>query len=179
MLYCVTCKSMVEEGSALCGVCKNGFVSSLACGTCQKVAPKGLAYCPNCARGSGSEGYSSMVPQSHHRDRWDPRQPQGRQGETVALVLPKLPPGISLERIQVSDSYAAGSFGAQSEVQMNGRDSEILTKMNQVAVLLLALGQEMNDLCALSESTRKVVKGCRNLAADIQEEVEVRVGRQR
>lgn len=175
MLYCVTCRSVVEEGNALCRVCQNGFVSSLACGTCQKVAPKGFSYCPHCGRGDGS---SSMVPQQ--RDQWDPRHSQGRRDESsVSLVLPKLPPGISLDRIRVHDNYVAGSFGAQAEVQMNGRDSEILTKMNQVAVLLLALGQEMNDLCALSDSTRKVVKGCRNLAADIQEEVEVRVGRQR
>lgn len=172
MLYCVTCRSIVEEGSALCGVCKNGFISSLACGTCQKVAPKGLAYCPNCAAGSGRS--ASLVP-PYHRDAHQAYRPD----ESVSLSLPRLPPGVSLDRIHVRDSYDAGSFGANANVQMNGRDSEILTKMNQVAVLLLALGQEMNDLCALSDSTRRVVKGCRNLAADIQEEVEVRVGRQR
>lgn len=178
MLYCVTCRTTVKDGSALCGVCQNGFVSSLACGTCQKVAPKGLAYCPHCSRASSNDGHGyGMVPPQ--REEWDPRQQHGRPNEPVSLVLPRLPPGVSLDRIRVRDAYEAGSFGAQSEVQMNGRDSEILTKMNQVAVLLLALGQEMNDLCALSESTRKVVKGCRNLAADIQEEVEVRVGRQR
>lgn len=180
---------MAETGSAICKACGNGFISRLACATCSKIVPSGQAYCSGCA-GRGMDpvrqssdrehfpnhpGYSSavrgggaLVPSSGHAREDD--------GGSVGLALPRLPPGISLERAHVAESRTGGRFGAIAEIQMGGNDAEILTKMNQVVALLHALAADMTSFVALSDGTRKIIKGCRNLAADLQEEVEIRVG---
>ena len=175
-LYCTTCRTMAENGSALCRNCGNGFTSRLACAQCNKVVPSGQAFCANCARGGQDSfqrestrehfpGVGVMVPAPRHEHE-----------PSVGLTLPRLPPGISLDRVHVPETRTAGRLGAIADVQMSGRDAEILTKMNQIVVLLHALAAEMNDFIALSLETRRVIKGCRNLASDLQEEVETRVG---
>jgi RNA polymerase subunit RPABC4/transcription elongation factor Spt4 len=180
MLYCTTCRTVVDGGSAICGNCKNGFTSSLACGTCNRVVQRGHAYCSACTpidRGGVRfdrdvpTGGGTVIRRSYDADPSPPPPPL----PSLSLTLPKLP-GVSLERAHVPESYVAGQFGAESVVQMNGRDAEILTKMNQVVVLLHALAGEMNDFCHLSDGTRRVIKGCRNLATALQEEVETRRG---
>ena len=166
---------MAENGSALCRNCGNGFTSRLACATCNKVVPSGQAFCASCAR-NGIDELRQSAGQEHFPNIPGAMVPAPRHGggEVMGLVLPKLPPGLSLA--QVSEVRTGGKFGAISDIQMNGRDAEILTKMNQVVALLHALAAEMNDFVALSGETRKCIKGCRNLAADLQEEVETRVG---
>jgi RNA polymerase subunit RPABC4/transcription elongation factor Spt4 len=176
-LYCTGCRTMAREGSALCENCRNGFISKLACATCNKVVPSGQAFCATCAQGSSAQGYvggrvevfpgaGAIVP-----------VPRGQIPPLASLsTLPALPPGLSPETMVVPERYSAGRFGADAEVQMNGRDAEILTKMNQVAMLLHALAAEMNTFQGMGESTRHLIKGCRNLATDLQEEVEVRKG---
>jgi RNA polymerase subunit RPABC4/transcription elongation factor Spt4 len=171
MLYCLTCKTVAEEGSAVCANCRNGFVSRLACAKCNRVTPQGVAYCPMC--------FSKIDPSEPGRMvRAADSYPENQVPiPSVALALPKLPPGISLERVRVPETRVdVGRFGAVADVQMNGRDAEILTKMNQVVVLLHALAQEMNGFFDLMDSTRRCIKSCRNLATDLQEEVETRMG---
>jgi len=177
-LYCVTCRSLAEDGSAVCRNCGNGFTSQLACATCHRVVQRGTAFCETCAVGTGISMYEVPAPDIERDRQAIMRRPSLPVPSGAGLTLPHLP-GISLEHARVVDSYQAGDFGARADVQMNGRDANILTKMNQTIVLLHALAQEMNNFCALSDSTRRVIKGCRNLATDMQEEVETRVGRQR
>lgn len=180
MLYCMTCRTVVEAGSALCKACGNGFTSRLACATCNKVVPAGQAFCWNCSRSSSESAPSEHFPASQPNAAPSGglvlrRQPEGHQ-DVVGLALPKLPPGISLDRVSVPESRTGGKFGAISEIQMSGRDAEILTKINQVVIFLHALASEMTQFVALSDATRKNIKACRNLAADLQEEVEMRTG---
>ena len=70
----------------------------------------------------------------------------------------------------------AGELGVTAEVQLNGRDAEILTKMGQTAALLLALANEMNGLKGHMASTRSLITKARILSAELQGEVEVRLG---
>jgi RNA polymerase subunit RPABC4/transcription elongation factor Spt4 len=160
-LYCTTCRVVVTEGEATCGNCRNGFTSKLACGACNRVVPTGTSYCQNCSVISARVSRSPILP------------------PLTLGSLPALPPGMTLERAVVPESYSAGRFGADAYVQMNGRDAEILTKMNQVAMLLHALAADMNDFQGVAESTRRLIKGCRNMATEILEEVEVRRGPER
>jgi hypothetical protein len=101
--------------------------------------------------------------------------PPGAPPVMGALAIPGLPNSLMLP---VQESYSHGRFGVSAEVQLNGRDADILTKMKQTGALLHVLAQEMNNLCGHMPSTRAVIKACRNLAADLQEEVEVRLGPQ-
>lgn len=90
-------------------------------------------------------------------------------------ALPGLPMGLPPP---VRETYIQRSFGVESEVTLNGRDADILTKMNQAAALLQVLAAEMNNLQGHMPSTRDVIKGCRRLSLELQEEVEVRLGPQ-
>jgi len=177
-LYCVTCRSLAEDGSAVCRNCGNGFTSQLACAICHRVVQRGTAFCATCAQVGVPTLEVAPAPDIERDRQAIMRRPSLPIPPGGGLALPHLP-GISLEHARVVDSYQAGDFGARADVQMNGHDANILTKMNQTIVLLHALAQEMNNFCALSDSTRRVIKGCRNLATDMQEEVEMRVGRQR
>lgn len=174
MLYCTTCRTVVEVGSAFCRACGNGFTSRLACATCGRVVPAGQAFCDRCASGGIDPARQASS------QEFFPNHPNtalsARNEAPAGLVLPRLPPGVSLDRVHVPESRPAGRLGAVADVQMGGRDAEILTKMNQVVVLLHALAVEMNDFVAYSDLTRRNIKACRNLAADLQEEVETRVG---
>jgi len=76
----------------------------------------------------------------------------------------------------VPEVYRSHRFGATAEVTMNGSDAAILTKMQQVAVLLEALAAEMNNLQGHMPSTRDCIRQCRMLSIDLQGEVEVRLG---
>ena len=175
-LFCTQCHTLADEGVAVCVSCGNGFTSQLACATCRQMVPRGTAYCARCSQPAWTV---APPPPDIERDRQAiMRRSQMPLPPPTGLTLPKLP-GISLDRVEVSDSYQAGEFGATADVQMGGNDARILTDMNKAVVLLHALAQEMNGLCALSDSTRKVIRGCRTLASLLQEEVEVRVGRQR
>lgn len=160
-LYCMTCNTIAGHGEAVCGNCRNGFTSKLACGSCGKVVPSGYSYCPNCAKNVNVES-SALA------------RPEFRSSLLPALSLP---PGLDIERAYVPEVRRdAGRFGAISTVQMSGNDADIMTKMNQVAMMLHALAAEMNTFQGVGETTRGVIRGCRDLATRLQEEVEIRRG---
>lgn len=179
MLYCKSCRQVVEEGDNQCRNCGNGFVSALVCGTCGSEVSRGSATCPKCQKHASNVG---IVPRGGHPSSVDITivvpggAPPGRGGHPGnALGIPVLPMGLP---VPIQESYRQNSFGVESEVIMGGRDAEILTKMQQVAALLQVLAAEMNQLQGHMPSTRDVIKGCRKLALDINEEVEVRLGPQ-
>lgn len=166
-LYCTNCRTVASAGEATCGNCRNGFVSKMACGSCNKVVPTGQSYCPDgcdrrLARGGRAFEETELFPR-------DPRYP------VAGGALPALAGG-SLAKIYVPEAYQAGQHGAISDVQMAGRDAEILTKMNALVAVLYAVAEDMSIFVQKADSTRALIKGCRNLAADLQEEVEVRRG---
>jgi hypothetical protein len=67
-----------------------------------------------------------------------------------------------------------------AEVFTDTRDTQILNEMAQLVVVLHTVAEHMSsEFSGHMESTRKLIKGCRNLAADIQEEIEVRRGPRR
>lgn len=80
--------------------------------------------------------------------------------------------------VHVPQSYRQSKFGVESEVTYNGTDAEILTLMGQAVTALHLLAAKMNTFQGLMQSTRDVIKGCRNLATDLQEEIELRRGPQ-
>lgn len=78
----------------------------------------------------------------------------------------------------VPSTYIHGRFGVTAVVTMNGQDAEIMTMMSQAATLLHALAAKMNTFQGVMRSTREVIRGCRDLATSLQEEIEVRRGPQ-
>lgn len=182
MLYCKSCNYVVDTGRNACLNCNNGFVSSLVCGTCYKDVPRGRSSCATCHRVSVPldvpRGYSEQGPPNVQIavlpfvEQEAPRPPRPPTG---ALAIPGLPAGLM---VPVQDAYSHGRFGAEAEVKLNGRDADILTKMKQTGALLHALAQEMNGLQGHMQSTRALIRACRTMAADLLEEVEVRLGPQ-
>jgi hypothetical protein len=171
---------VVEAGHNQCRNCGNGFVSSLVCGSCIQEVPRGSSSCPKCEKHTGGVG---IVPRGASPPSVDisiavsggGHVPAPPRGGHLALGIPVLPMGLPAP---VPESYVQRSFGVSSEVQMGGRDAEILTRMQQAAALLQVLAAEMNGLQGHMPSTREVIKSCRRLALDINEEVEVRLGPQ-
>lgn len=187
MLYCKACNFVVGAGQNSCGNCGNGFVSALMCGGCGKEVARGASSCSTCDRHVGGVG---LVPQARPPLPGPPppgvaltilpfgaEAPPGGGAPPPfgALAIPGLPLGLP---VPVRSSYTQERFGVVAEVEMNGRDADILTKMQQAAALLHVLAKEMNNLQGHMPSTREVIKGCRKLALEIQEEVEVRLGPQ-
>lgn len=174
MLYCKSCKYVVEAGDNQCRNCGNGFVSALVCGGCSREVPRGSVSCPTCDRHTGGVGVVprqsgvvvAVVPYGGG---------QLQHPEPMLPALPGLPMGLPPP---VRESYVQRSFGVESEVVLNTGDADILNKMNQAAALLQVLAAEMNKLQGHMPSTREVIKGCRKLSLELQEEVEVRLGPQ-
>lgn len=181
-LYCTNCRTVTREGDATCRTCGNGFVSRLACSRCNRVVPQGQAYCSSCSdvddrRPPPPSGGSYA---SYPRPPAPPSASHVAAGALATIGIGTLPslPAVG-GALQVPDGYRGGSHGAKSEVFYSGRDAEILTKMNQVAALLIVLAAEMNDFVAVGPSTREIIKSCRVLSADLQGEVEARRGPER
>jgi len=80
--------------------------------------------------------------------------------------------------VHVAPSYVTGKFGVTSYVTHEGRDAAILTTMSKAVTLLHALAAEMNNFQGIMPSTRRCIKGCRDLATELQEEIEERRGPQ-
>lgn len=161
MLYCQTCRNGIPAGGVMCP--HHGFTMPLACQGCSQTIERGQSACPSCDAPKSDLVPLPLIPLPSHYP----------QGSSVALRIP----GIGLPAV-VPSSYVSRKFGVEAEVTLNGQDAEILTKMGQVAALLQVLAQNMNNFQGIMDSTRKVIKACRNLSADIQEEVEIRRGPQ-
>lgn len=172
MLYCKACQRVVDKGDNQCRNCANGFVSPLVCGGCGVEVARGSSTCPKCDKHSGGVG---IVPRAVPAPTFDLVPPPPRGGGGNHLGIPVLPMGMPAP---IAESYVQRSFGVESEVTMGGRDAEILSRMQQVAALLQVLAADMNGLQGHMPSTREVIKGCRKLALEMQEEVEVRLGPQ-
>lgn len=149
--HCANCKYAASPADDFCRHCMS---HGLVCGACNRAKTTGLSSCP-CET---AIALSSPAP-----------------APTSHALLP-----FSLTRIQlpppVKPVYTSGELGATAQIQLGGRDAEILTKMGQSAALLLALANEMNGLKGHMETTRSLITKARILAAELQGEVEIRLG---
>ena len=99
----------------------------------------------------------------------------------VSLVtLPAAPPSLPglpshVRAITIPETYSAGRFGVEAQVTIPQVDVETMNLMGQLVVVLHTVAEKMNHL-AHSESLRRLIKNCRVLAADVQEEIEIRRG---
>jgi hypothetical protein len=177
MLFCTVCHNEVPQGFAQCVACKVGYARELACATCRKVVPRGVSSCAACER------RSTLVPAS------PPAEPL-----PLAIALPTLPPppmallvpssappampGLPahISRSLVPEVYQAGKFGVDATVRIPALDVEILNEMASVVVILHTLASKMNNFQGISESTRHVIRQCRMLATELQDEIETRRG---
>ena len=88
-----------------------------------------------------------------------------------------LPPGLIPQPL-VMETYRAGKHGADSVVTFSGRDAEIMNKMAQVSDILQAMAMELNQFTGVMSTTRALIRSCRNLSTELQEEIEIRKGPQ-
>lgn len=156
MLYCKTCRRVIETCRSACSACAGAGV--LACMGCNQEVSIGASFCSNC------EPSTPSLPEPTSLVFTNPRH-----------GVPAFAPGLPAP---VKGFYNQNRFGVEAVVQLNGRDADILTKMKQAAALLHVLAQEINNFQGHMQSTRALIKSCRNLANDLQEEVEVRLGPQ-
>ncbi len=159
MLYCKTCNHTAAQGYGQCSYCGNGFVSVLTCATCQQDVPRGMSCCSRCDR----------QPQSSARDMVYVPPPVQQFDGMIPLPVQRL-------ATVVPQAYDSGRFGANSRVEMNGDDALILTRVGQFVQMLHAMAGELSRLQGHMQSTRSCIKGCRNLATELQEEIETRLG---
>lgn len=102
---------------------------------------------------------------------------RGVRGDEPQVAMAGLPPGVSPPG-RVPTGYMQRRGGVEAEVRMNGQDADILTRMRQMAAMCYAMAEELNRLQGVMASTRALTKSLRVLAADLQEEVDVRLGPQ-
>jgi RNA polymerase subunit RPABC4/transcription elongation factor Spt4 len=163
-LQCTVCRRLVDEGLNFCPECHSGFVSQLSCAACGRLVPRGQASCQGC-RGAGVPTHPEVLP------------PQ------VSLVAPRcappaalgLPPHVTLPA-PVPSSYVVRGSGVVAEVRRAPGDAEVETVMGQMVVVLHSFAAKLNTLTGHSELTRGIIRASRALAADVQEELELRKG---
>lgn len=158
-IYCLSCKLGIVPGDTYCPMCMSGSANHvrLRCLTCHNEIPSGQSQC-SCR--------SAMIV----RDIEPPRP-------TVPLPpLATIPMGALTQPIP--ESYKVARFGVEAEVQLVPGDVEILTLMSQAVTALHALALKMNQFRGSMDSTRRCISGCRNLATQLQEEIELRRGPQ-
>jgi hypothetical protein len=68
------------------------------------------------------------------------------------------------------------NFGVVSEVILNPIDVDIMTEMGDMIVRLHQLAQRMNGFAGFNPTTRGCIRLCRQLATELQEEIELRRG---
>jgi hypothetical protein len=183
-LFCTVCKNDVPPGFSQCLICKAGFAPQLACVSCRVVVPRGVASCATCERKAvvtTSLPPLEALPVSQAPVSLQTLPVRLREVGIVAPsmappALPGLPAHVGM--MAVPEVYQHGRFGVDATVYRNPQDVEILTKMGQTVVILHTLAADMNKFCGHMETTRRVIRSCRDLASELQDEIETRRGPQ-
>lgn len=190
-LFCTNCKRGVPEGFSQCVECKVGYVHQLACLSCRRLVPRGASAC-SC----GVEKAPPLLPSppplelsrqpeasETHIARVVPMSGQARtRSQMVGFVAPISAPAIfpglpsHVSALAVPDTYEAGRFGVTATVTMLGKDAEILNELGQLVVLLHTEAQRLTQFQGRNEHTQGLARSMRNLATEIQEEIEMRTG---
>ena len=157
-LFCTNCRNPVPEGVNQCRVCNNGFVHQLACYQCGNHVARGAAACGCMQSGQyyAPPGYSSPASQSRELSRRTSSREYGEltYGETFD---------------------GAGRFGAISDVTVPDGVASVLGDIARTVQTLLALASKLATVAGTDRS-RECIRGCRDLASRLQEELETRRG---
>jgi hypothetical protein len=122
------------------------------CGDCRQWLSPGEISCGNCAR-------AELVP----------ARPAGAEVlSMVPLALPVVPP--------VLERYSAGRFGVDAQVTVPAGDVAALNELAALVTVLHQVASHVGQLRVSSDHTRKLMRDMRVLAADAQEEIEMRRG---
>lgn len=148
-LLCASCGRVLPGGESSCPSC--GGVQ-IYCGDCRQWLSPGEASCGNCAR-------AELVPA---------RQAGTEVLPMVPLALPVVPP--------VVERYSAGRFGVDAQVTMPAGDVAALNELAALVTVLHQVASHVGQLRIPSDHTRKLMRDMRVLAADAQEEIEMRRG---
>ena len=185
-LLCGTCMNAVPEGFNQCLVCKAGYVPELICTMCRRAVPRGQAVCACEAKVARQPAVLPTLPavpgasaiSLERRSSHPMSSGTVVVGFVAPIAAPPAMPGLPahVRSIELSEEYKAGKFGVTATVFRSPKDVEILNKLGQTVVLLHTMAQEMNQLQGHSEHTRALIRAMRNLATDIQDEIEIRTG---
>jgi len=174
-LYCTVCGNHVPQGLNQCLPCNAGYAPQLACLICRRPVPRGTAGCSTCERrpipAAASVELAYVPPQQPIPSLYMVPLP------AAPPALPGLPAHVTAMS-PIAERYSAGRFGVEAEVHVNPGDVDIMTLMGQVVIVLHTLAEKMNHFQGISESTRLVIRECRVLATELQDEIEVRRGPQ-
>jgi len=162
-LFCTSCRNPVPEGVNQCRVCNNGFVHLLACSQCGQVVLRGAAVCGACSRQQFVQepGYFSPdhVPQAGSSRALSRRTSQNAYGE-----------------LTFGETFdGAGRFGAISDVTVPDGVAGLFGDISSVVQGLLTLASKLAAVAG-TERSRECIRGCRDLASRLQEELETRRG---
>ena len=150
-LLCASCSRVLPGGESACPSC--GGVQ-IYCGDCRQWLSPGEASCANCSR-------AELVPV----------RPVGGDVSSLPMVpvaLPVVPP--------VVERYSAGRFGVDAQVTMPAGDVAALNELAALVTVLHQVASHVGQLRIPSDHTRKLMRDMRVLAADAQEEIEMRRG---
>lgn len=168
-LYCGNCRRPIGTDEAGCWYCRSrGLPDAILCDVCGGAVPAGQINCFRCVSGSlairGRSGIALVG---------------GSDASGAAAAPPPLPglPAV-IRATSVPEVYQAGRYGVSAQVSIPSGDVEIMNLMGQVVVILHTLAEKMNHFQGHMDSTRQCIKGCRNLATDLQDEIEKRRGPQ-
>ena len=102
--------------------------------------------------------------------------------QMVGFAAPRSAPPIfqglpsHVSALTVPEQYEVGRFGVTATVTMLGKDAEILNELGQLVVLLHTEAQRLTQFQGRNEHTQGLARSMRNLATEIQEEIEMRTG---
>jgi RNA polymerase subunit RPABC4/transcription elongation factor Spt4 len=184
-LTCASCQTEVPRGQAFCQSCDSALIppERPSVDPPHYVFPP--AHQPQAARPNTAlvpSGFRLPNPPSSPGPLAIP-VPAGHPSVTVTFnapaeappVMSGLPAHIRLPN-QMEEYHRTERPGFLAEVFTNGADNTIMNEMAQTIVILHTMAEKMTRFAGHMDSTRRCIKGLRNLASDLQEEIEVRRG---
>lgn len=172
-LYCTNCHNAVPEGVNQCRVCNNGFVHQLACSECGVLVIRGAAACGNMHTGE----YARPDPQNSYGGLGSSaREHQGRVYPS-RTELARVPLWRSDEGSMIHGETfdGVGRFGAVSDVTVPDGVANLMGEIGRTVQDLLTLARKLASV-ASTDRSRECIRGCRDLASRLQEELETRRG---
>lgn len=168
-LYCGYCGTHLAPAATYCLNC--GRADRLHCQMCGQLLTVGSTTCPRCVQGELVVMRPPAAPASSapYQSVSTERVPARVFGFGEAFrTLPVMP--------VIAESYQAGRYGVKAEVQRPPGDVEILNELGSLVELLHRMAIRCSQFVGSTEHTVGMRREMRNLAATIQEEIELRCG---
>jgi hypothetical protein len=153
-IFCSSCGRVVPGKSS----CPSCGTTLLFCGDCRHYLTPGSSSCSNCM--------TAMAPSAPQPTSLE--APPLPDLPATSLVVPVVP--------AVVERYSGGRHGVEAEVTIPARDVEVMNELAQLVPLLHLVAGHMTNFTGLTDHTRKLIREMRVLAADAQEEIEMRRG---